>query len=427
MERPATHMVDQRAPNRKPVGKVFSQPRHPVAGMRPHIPYHACSSAGFSTATCNWARFWHARPATIRTLQAIPGTAHGNHIRHELHRLYLKQSSEGLFVGVGIVFLLWTLISLIGNVEDTFNLIWGQKNGRSIWRKLSDYTAMLLILPILMICASGLSILLSSTLNAIFNFEFMTPVIAALLEGAQCLMTFLFFTAVYMLIPNTKVKFKNAFISGTISGIGFLVLQWLFVTGTLYVTKYNAIYGSFAFIPLLLLWMQLAWVICLAGAVICYSSQNVFAFSLSREVESISAHYRDKVTVAITSVIAFRFVKRLGPASARDLMDTFELPAQLVTSVTDRLCAAGICNRVLIPDQKEVYGFQLAIDPDQLTVGELRRALYNLGTSDFINDFPKNFPKVLQTFVRLDNAFNDVADSIPVVSLIDNIPTTSKP
>lgn len=107
-------------------------------------------------------------------------------------------------------------------------------------------------------------------------------------------------------------------------------------------------------------------------------------------------------------------------------MDTFELPAQLVTSVTDRLCAAGICNRVLIPDQKEVYGFQLAIDPDQLTVGELRRALYNLGTSDFINDFPKNFPKVLQTFVRLDNAFNDVADSIPVVSLIDNIPTTSK-
>ena len=339
---------------------------------------------------------------------------------------YLKQSSEGLFVGVGIVFLLWTLISLIGNVEDTFNLIWGQKNGRSIWRKLSDYTAMLLILPILMICASGLSILLSSTLNAIFNFEFMTPVISALLEGAQCLMTFLFFTAVYMLIPNTKVKFKNAFISGTISGIGFLVLQWLFVTGTLYVTKYNAIYGSFAFIPLLLLWMQLAWVICLAGAVICYSSQNVFAFSLSREVESISAHYRDKVTVAITSVIAFRFVKRLGPASARDLMDTFELPAQLVTSVTDRLCAAGICNRVLIPDQKEVYGFQLAIDPDQLTVGELRRALYNLGTSDFINDFPKNFPKVLQTFVRLDNAFNDVADSIPVVSLIDNIPTTSK-
>ena len=339
---------------------------------------------------------------------------------------YLKQSSEGVFVGVGIVFLLWTLISLLSSVEDTFNLIWGQKSGRSIWRKLSDYTAMLLILPVLMICASGISLLMSSTLNAIFHFEFMTPVISALLEGAQCLMTILFFTAVYMLIPNTKVKFKNAFISGCLSGIGFLVLQWLFVTGTLYVTRYNAIYGSFAFIPLLLLWMQLAWVICLAGAVICYSSQNVFAFSLDREVETISNRYRDKVTVAVSAAIAYRFVNRLGPATARDLMDNFELPARLVTNITDRLCAAGICNRVLIPGEKEVYGFQLAIDPSQLSVGELRRELYNLGTSDFISDFNRNFPKVNEVFTRLDKALSDVADTVPLSSLIDDIPTLKK-
>lgn len=196
---------------------------------------------------------------------------------------YLSQASEGIFVGVGIVFLLWTLISLLGNVEDSFNYIWGQKSGRSIWRKITDYTAMLLILPVLMLCASGISLLLSSTLRAVFDFDFMTPVISWLLEGLQFIMTILFFTAAYILIPNTKVKFKNAFISGTIAGTAFLILQWLFVTGTLYVTRYNAIYGSFAFIPLFLLWMQLAWVICLAGAVICYSSQNVFAFSLDRE------------------------------------------------------------------------------------------------------------------------------------------------
>lgn len=341
---------------------------------------------------------------------------------------YLHQASGGVFVGIGIVFLLWTLISLLGNVEDTFNLIWGQENGRSIWRKLSDYTAMLLILPILMICASGISLLVSSTLNSIFDLEFMTPVISALLEGAQCIMTILFFTAVYKLIPNTKVKFKNAVISGCISGCGFLILQWLFVSGTLYVTRYNAIYGSFAFIPLLLLWLQLVWVICLAGAVICYSSQNVFAFSLDREAASISNRYRNKVTVAITAAIAYRFTHRLEPYTAHDLMDNFELPARLVTTVTDRLVAAGICNRVLIPGEKEVYGFQLAMDPDQLTVGELWRELDDLGTSDFIAHFSQNFPKVLTTFERLDKAFADVGDTIPVASLIDNIPTpnTSK-
>ena len=122
---------------------------------------------------------------------------------------YLDQTSGGIFIGVGIIFLLWTLISLLGNVEDTFNLIWGIKSGRSIWRKATDYTAMLLILPVLMICASGISLILSSTLEQAMQFEFLTPLVTAILEGSQWLITFLFFTAAYMLIPNTKVKFRN--------------------------------------------------------------------------------------------------------------------------------------------------------------------------------------------------------------------------
>ena len=181
---------------------------------------------------------------------------------------------------------------------------------------------MLLILPVLMICASGISLLLSSTLNSIFHFSFMTPVISAVLEATSWIMTFLFFAAVYILIPTTSVKLKYALISGVIAGTGFLVVQWLFVTGTLYVTRYNAIYGSFAFLPLLLLWLQLVWMICLAGAVICYSSQNVFAFSLDREVSGMSDRYRAMVTLAITAVITRRFVDGRPPATARDLMST---------------------------------------------------------------------------------------------------------
>lgn len=340
---------------------------------------------------------------------------------------YLQQTSEGIFLGVGIVFLLWTLISLLGNVEDTFNYIWGQKAGRSLWRKISDYTAMLLILPVLMLCASGISLLLSSTLNAVFHFDFMTPVISLLLEGAQAMMTFLFFTAVYMLIPNTKVKFLNAFISGVIAGTGFLVLQWLFVTGTLYVTRYNAIYGSFAFLPLMLLWGQLAWVICLAGAVICYSSQNVFAFSLDREVGTISPQYQSKVTLAIAAVIVNRFINQEPPATAHDLMSTYELPARLVTGITDKLVAAGIVNRVLMPDDKEVYGFQLAIEPSSVTVGSLTKKLYTMGNSDFIPDFVRNFPNIGTTFRAFEGAFMNVADDIPLSQIaVPQLKTNNK-
>ncbi|MBD5233472.1 MAG: YihY/virulence factor BrkB family protein [Bacteroidales bacterium] len=325
---------------------------------------------------------------------------------------YLQQASEGIIVGVGLVFLLYTLISLISNVEDTFNYIWGQKTGRSLWRKISDYSTMLILLPLLLICASGASILLSSTLRTIFHFSFMTPVITLLLEALKVVMTFLFFAAVYMLIPNAKVKFTNAFISGVLAGTGFLLLQWAFVSGTLYVAKYNAIYGSFAFLPLMLLWMQLAWVICLAGAVVCYSSQNVFAFSLENEVAGISNRYRDMVTLAIASVLAQRFVEHERPATARDIMDEYGIPARLVTGITDRLCAAGFVNRVLFSDEKDTYGFQLAVEPSTLTVSSFTEVLYNFGTKDFIPDFDKNFPKIASVYDAICAKFDGVSKDV---------------
>lgn len=336
---------------------------------------------------------------------------------------YMQQSSEGVFVGVGIVFLLWTLISLLGNVEDTFNLIWGQPQSRSIWRKITDYTAMLLILPILMICASGISILLSSTLNTIFHFSFMTPVISALLEVASWVMTWLFFAAVYMLLPNTKVKFANALISGVIAGTGFMVLQWLFVSGTLYVTRYNAIYGSVAFVPLLLLWMQLTWVICLAGAVICYSSQNVFAFSLDKEVSAISPEYRYRATMAIACIMTQRFIKHEGPATDRYLMDVYDLPARLVTNVTDTLCRCGIFSKVLLDERKDTFGFQLAVDPAELTVGYLAGKVLGLGATGFVPNFNSNFAGVNTVSDKLAYNFADTADTI----LLRDIDIIDKP
>jgi membrane protein len=330
---------------------------------------------------------------------------------------YLSQASEGLFVGIGIVFLIYTLISLLGNVEDTFNLIWGQKESRSIWRKISDYTAMLLILPVLMICMSGINLLLSSTLNSIFDFSFMTPVISWILEAASWLMTWLFFTAIYALVPYAKVKFVNAFVSGAIAGTGFLVLQWLFVTGTLYVARYNAIYGSFAFLPLLLLWLQLVWVIVLAGAVICYSSQNVFAFNLDNQVSNISSDYRSKVTIAIAAVFVHRFIKRSGPATARDLMELYDLPARLVTDLTDKLCRAGVLSRVMMEGRKDETGYQLAVEPSTMTVGSLFRIVYGLGATDFIPDFDKNFPGVNAAYARIEQQLRNLSDSIPLSQL----------
>ena len=127
----------------------------------------------------------------------------------------LAQASEGVFVGVGLVFLLWTIISLLDNVEETFNTVWGVTVDRSIFRKVTDYLAICIILPILMICSGGLQVFMSSVVQKLLP-NFLSPMLEFLLDCASVVLAWLFFAGAYMLIPNAKVKFKSALLAGVL-------------------------------------------------------------------------------------------------------------------------------------------------------------------------------------------------------------------
>lgn len=339
---------------------------------------------------------------------------------------YLNQASEGLFVGVGIVFLLYTLISLMMNVEDSFNLIWNVREGRSIWRKITDYTAMMLILPVLMICGGGLYAFMSSSIQDLFGLTFMTPVISALFEFGSFLFTCIFFSALFALLPNTKVKFANALLPGLFAGIGFMLLQWLFVSGQVYVAKYNAIYGSFSFLPLLLLWMQLVWVICLTGCLLTYASQNIFQFTFSDQINDISKDYDEKVTIAIAAAIVQRFVKMEPPLTAHEITGKYGIPSKLVTSVTDKLTDSGIISRVVIDARQQTYGFQPAADPAAITLGFVRKRLNTYGYHDFIPNFGENFKGVVETLDRQNRSSLQAEDDMPLSGIKINIDADEK-
>jgi membrane protein len=330
---------------------------------------------------------------------------------------YLAQSSEGVFVGIGIVFLLWTLISLISNVEKAFNSIWGVPQGRAFWRKLTDYTAILLILPILMICSSGISVVMSTTLQQIFSWDIFSPIISLLLDFSSLLLVWLFFTGTYMLVPNTKVKFKNAFVAGILAGTAFMILQWLFVSGQIYVTKYNAIYGSFAFLPLLLIWMQLVWLITLSGAVYCYSSQNIFEFSFSNQTERISEGYRWRITVAVMAISVNRFLKQQEPMNDHEISEAYGLPISLVTGSINALVSTGLLMRVVAKSSNEDFAVAPAINPSTITLGELLRRLANKGSSGFIPGFDERFVAVNSAFNNLGKITLENADDILISSL----------
>lgn len=314
---------------------------------------------------------------------------------------YLAQASEGLFVGIGIVVLLWTLISLVGAVEDAFNGIWGVAHGRSLWRKVTDYTAIFLILPVLMVCSSGLTVFMTSTVQDMLPF--MTPVLSALLDVASVVLIWFFFTGVYMLIPNIRVKFKNAFPAGIMAGIAYQVLQALFVSGQIYVSKYNAIYGGFAFLPLLLIWMQLVSLFTLAGAVVCYAAQNISLYSFTSEVQSISIDYRRRVAVGILAVILSRYNRGQKPMTENRISTDYSIPPRLVGIMLAELEEVGLINRVIIgKDPQTPPAWQPARDLSEITVGQVIDLLANRGTTDFIPDFDSRFPEVAECVDRIE-------------------------
>ncbi|MCH5227090.1 MAG: YihY family inner membrane protein [Muribaculaceae bacterium] len=307
---------------------------------------------------------------------------------------YLTEASQGVFVGVGLIFLLYTMVSLLSDIETSFNQIWDIKRDRSIYQKITDYIAICLLVPVMMICASGVSIFMSSTLQSNTHFAFLTPLVNVGLEASPFILAFLAFSISLCLIPHTRVKFKYAATAGAICAIIFQILQMLFLSGQLYVSKYNAIYGSFSFLPLLLIWLQLSWLILLFGCVLTYSMQNVFAFNFLDNSVPPSRSLETKVMLIIMAVVSKRFHAEEDTLSIQEISIMYNLPIRMVNRLCEKLKKAGLVNMVM----KDEYnmGVAPAVDTDELTVGNIFKKIENEGNANFIPRFNVIYAKTIR-------------------------------
>ena len=296
---------------------------------------------------------------------------------------YLSQASQGAFVGIGVIFLLWTLISLMSNVEDTFNHVWGVTSKRSFRRKLTDYTALFLMLPVLMVCSAGISIFMSDAVQRVFEFQGLSPMKQRLLSFTPTFISWIIFTAAYYLVPNTRVKFKGALLAGVLCGTVFQLVQWLFVSGQMYVSKYNAIYGSFAFLPLLLVWLQLSWLIALSGVVLTYALQNFDSFAYRDKAEDISQSYANSLAIAILAIATQRFKRHEAGLTRTELVRDYDIPFTMADALLKRLQRAGLLSAISSEGNEDVT-YQPSCDPDELTLNLASNALVGLGNDRFI-------------------------------------------
>lgn len=317
-------------------------------------------------------------------MNALPGQQEQISVVFKYVENYLSQVQGGLFIGLGLIILFYTVLMLISSIEDAFNSIWQAPHARSWTRRVFDYFGLFLLLPIVLLCSSAITIAMTTIRSSSLSE---VPAFASLLDGAMGLVPLVLsvglFVLLYMYLPNVRVRFVPALIAGVLAGVAFQIFQTLYINGVLWISRYNAIYGSFAAFPLLLLWLQLSWSITLYGAQLSYTIQNIQSFAFGQATMRVSRRYLDFVCLVVMSRITKRFAEAQEvPYDATTLSNECRIPLRMAVNALYRLEQVGLVVEIHYGDDATAY-YQPARDTNLLSVGYVIALLDRYGTEDF--------------------------------------------
>lgn len=290
----------------------------------------------------------------------------------------LENTKGGLIAGIGAIALLYITIRLMMQIEKSLNDIWGVKTGRAILRKISDYLAIVLLCPLIIIVTTGATVYttvqLSQMANAIPGISgTMNAFLALFSRTLPVIITWLIFAFIYIFIPNTRVRIIPALTGGFIAGVLYYVVQVLYIAAQYNVAKYNAIYGSFAALPLFLIWLQISWTFILLGAEIAFACQNVSSYEGTPGDGSVGSRRKLVYAIKLVRTCARAFLNRQPPLTDTELSAQLEIPVRTTRLLLYELCDAGILVKVAPGERGDA--FQVALPPEDITPVRIMRAL----------------------------------------------------
>ena len=295
----------------------------------------------------------------------------------------LDNTKGGMIAGIGIVVLFWAVIKVLGNIENSFNHIWGVRS-RTFSRKLSDYLTIMLICPVLMIMSGSVTVFITSQVSAISDrFELLQMVGPAIYMGLKLLpytLVWVLFTLTYIIMPNTRVRFDGALLAGVIAGSAYQAVQAAYIHFQIFVAKYNAIYGSFAALPLFLLWLQISWFIVLIGAEISRAYQNSDHVDDTAGGREMSIFQVRLLALAVCRHVVRLFHQGQPAQTTIQIADKLALSPALVDNLCDLLVKGNILVRI-DSDSDHKTALQPARDIGSLTVNTVVAALDDVGTN----------------------------------------------
>ena len=296
----------------------------------------------------------------------------------------LEATKGGLIAGIGLIVLFWSVIKVLSYIETSLNDIWEIKENRTWGRKFSDYLAVMIISPLLIIVSSSATVFITSQITQLTNqiklLGMISPLIFLSFKLTPYVLIWILFTVIYVLMPNTKVNLKAGIVAGIIAGTIFQIVQWGYISFQVGTARYNAIYGSFAALPLFLMWVQVSWWVVLFGAELSFASQNVATYEYEPDSNKISLAFKKVLTLQICHRLIKNFEKGDRPLTETEISNLLKIPIRLVHSILYDLVESRVVAETRTREDQK-FGYQPARDINTLTIKFVVDAIEQNGTN----------------------------------------------
>ncbi len=332
----------------------------------------------------------------------------------------LENTKGGMVAGIGVIVLFWAVMKVLGHIESSFNDIWEIKKSRTAVRKFSDYLSIMLISPIFLVMSGSVTIFVTTQITNITArislLGMFSPLIMIALKLFPYCLIGLLLTIIYMIMPNTKVNFKAALVAGIIAGTTYVILQWAYINFQVGIAKHNAIYGSFAAVPLFLVWLQISWVIVLFGAEISFAIQNVDTYEFEVDCLGITPAFKKLLSLQICHLVVKAFSEGEKPLTAPQISGILETPVRLVRLILYELVESGLFSDTK-NDETQESAYQPARDINMFSIKYVIEALDQRG----VDNVPVAQTKELKVLSNTLQDFGYAIEKCPANKLLRDI------
>lgn len=283
---------------------------------------------------------------------------------------FLENTRTGILAGIGFLFLGWTLISMFSIIEKAFNDIWRVEKSRMFLRKITDYISFFILFPTLLVISSGVVKIIADRVG-LENIA-----LSILIKLIPFLTLLFFFTTMYMLIPNTKVRFIPALIAAVFISLFFSGFQSLFILLQGMVNTYNKIYGSFSVIFIFLFWLKLMWFFIILGAHLCYFLQNRELHLFTKSVEDVNFKIKEYTAVILMKELVERYLNSLTPLTINEIIKKYGIPYEVIKYILNVFIENELVGEI---GEKDDKSYVIIKNVDGISFKTVFKSLENFG------------------------------------------------